>query len=95
MKQTYKAKIELAESEIRDILAELFGVKPNDVALRVSEGQRGDTVSAVIIKDILPGAEDKPKLDYPPGVRVVDTGTGTGYFGDMVRSTTTKGAYNE
>ena len=51
--KTVKAKIELNEDEIKDILAKYLGVKPSDVSFNVVKMQRdSEYVTAVITKDI-------------------------------------------
>ena len=51
--KTVKAKIELNEEDLKDILAKYLGVKPSDVRFNVVKMQRdGEYVTAVIMKEI-------------------------------------------
>ena len=51
--KTVKAKIELSEEDMKDILAKYLGVKPADVRFTVTKMQRdGEYVAAVITKEI-------------------------------------------
>lgn len=51
--KTLKAKIELNEEDLKDILAKYLGVKPSDVRFNVVKMQRdGEYVTAVITKEI-------------------------------------------
>lgn len=51
--KTVKAKIELSEEDMKDILAKYLGVKPADVRFTVTKMQRdGEYVTAVITKEI-------------------------------------------
>lgn len=51
--KTIKAKIELNEEDLKDILAKYLGVKPSDVRFNVVKMQRdGEYVTAVITKEI-------------------------------------------
>ena len=51
--KTVKAKIELSEEDMKDILAKYLGVKPSDVRFNVTKMQRdGEYVTAVITKEL-------------------------------------------
>lgn len=51
--KTVKAKIELNEEDLKDILAKYLGVRPSDVRFNVVKMQRdGEYVTAVIAKEI-------------------------------------------
>jgi len=51
--KTLKAKIELNEEDLKDILAKYLGVKPSDVRFNVVKMQRdSEYVTAVITKEI-------------------------------------------
>ena len=51
--KTVKAKIELNENEIKDIMAKYLGVKPSDICFNVVKMQRDyECVTAVITKEI-------------------------------------------
>lgn len=51
--KTVKAKIELNEEDLKDILAKYLGVKPSDVRFNVIKMQRDcEYVTAVITKEI-------------------------------------------
>ena len=51
--KTVKAKIELNEDEIKDILAKYLGVKPSDVSFNVVKMQRDyEYVTAIVTKEI-------------------------------------------
>jgi len=51
--KTVKAKIELSEEDMKDILAKYLGVKPADVRFNVTKMQMdGEYVTAVITKEI-------------------------------------------
>lgn len=51
--KTIKAKIELSEEDMKDILAKYLGVKPADIRFNVTKMQRdGEYVTAVITKEI-------------------------------------------
>lgn len=51
--KTVKAKIELSEEDMKDILSKYLGVKPADVRFAVTKMQRdSEYVTAVITKEI-------------------------------------------
>ena len=51
--KTVKAKFELSEAEIKDILAKYLGVNPSDVCFKVVQMQRdGEYITAIITKEI-------------------------------------------
>lgn len=61
---TVKAKYELSEYEIKDILAEYLGVEPNDISFCVVKMQRDcECVTAVVFKEIeIPGRQKTNRL---------------------------------
>ena len=61
----YDAKITLREANLREIIAEYFGVDPKDVHFTVTEMQRGD-------RDV--GCEIKKEMEFPqtPGTVPID-----------------------
>ena len=68
----YTATVKLNENELKDVIAEYFGIKKDSVFFTIVEGgnyNEGNYVNCEIHKKITAPKNSEVTINYPPGVR--------------------------